>query len=103
MVSAWRGREAEVRAEAADLISQAPPFGIVARWTEYAMVFLELGLGNYQAASSLAWAVWNQDVMFGGLRAADAVEAHVRSGQTRGSAGRAGVPGGTRRRQPERS
>ena len=82
MVSALRGREAEVRAEAADLISQAPPLGIVARWTEYAMVLLELGLGNYQAASSLVWDVWNQDVMFGGLRAADAVEAYVRSGQT---------------------
>ena len=69
MVSALRGREAEVRAEAAELISQAPPLGIVARWTEYAMVLLELGLGNYQAASSLVWDVWNQDVMFGGLRA----------------------------------
>jgi DNA-binding CsgD family transcriptional regulator len=81
MVSALRGREADVRAEAADLISQAPPLGIVARWTEHAMVLLELGLGNYQAASSLVWAVWNQDVMFGGLRAADAVEAYARSGQ----------------------
>ncbi len=43
-------------------------------------MLLELGLGNYQAASSLAWDVWNQDVMLGDLRAADAVEAHVRSG-----------------------
>jgi DNA-binding CsgD family transcriptional regulator len=81
MVSAWRSREAEVRADAAALLSEAPPLGIVARWTEYAMVLLELGLGNYQAASSLVWDVWNQDVMFGGLRAADAVEAYVRSGK----------------------
>jgi len=82
MVSAWRGREAEVRAEAAVLISQAPPLGIVARWTEHAMVVLELGLGNYQAAAALVWDVWDQDVMLGGLRAADAVEAYVRSGKS---------------------
>ena len=81
MVSALRGREAEVRAEAADLSPRHEPFGLVVRWTEYAVMFLELGLGNYQAASSLAWDVWDQDVMFGGLRAADAVEAYVRSGQ----------------------
>src|ERR687892_375508 len=80
MVSAWRGREADVRAQAAELASQAPPLGIVAIWTDYAVMTLELGLGNYQAASSLARGAWNQDVMFGGLRAADAVEAHVRSG-----------------------
>src|ERR671919_721375 len=65
---------------AAELASQAPPLGIVAIWTDYAVMTLELGLGNYQAASSLARGACNQDVMFGGLRAADAVEAHVRSG-----------------------
>ena len=42
-------------------------------------MILELGLGNC-AASSRAWGGWNQDVMFGALRAAGAVEAHVRSG-----------------------
>ncbi len=80
MVSAWRGRETEVRAEAAALAAEAREFGLVVRWTEYAVMLLELGLGNYQAASSLAWDDWNEDVMLGDLRAADAVEAHVRSG-----------------------
>jgi DNA-binding CsgD family transcriptional regulator len=80
MVSAWRGREADVRARAAELASDAPPLGIVAVWTDHAVMTLELGLGNYQAASTRAHGAWNQDVMFGGHRAADAVEAHVRSG-----------------------
>ena len=80
MVSAWRGRETEVRAKAAALAAEARDFGLVVKWTEYAVMLLELGLGNYHAASSLAWDVWNQDVMLGDLRAADAVEAHVRSG-----------------------
>jgi DNA-binding CsgD family transcriptional regulator len=80
MVSGWRGLESELRAEAAELASGAPPFGIVATWTDYALMILELGLGNYQGASLLARQGWNQDVMFGGFRAADAVEAHARSG-----------------------
>jgi hypothetical protein len=41
---------------------------------------MELGLGHYQAALSLARDGWNHDVMFGGRHAADAIEAHVRSG-----------------------
>ena len=67
-------------AGAAEFATRAPALGIVARWTDYALMILELGLGNYRAASSRAWGGWNQDVMFGALRAADAVEAHVRSG-----------------------
>ena len=82
MVSAWRGRETDVRAEAAALAAEAREFGLVVKWTDYAVMLLELGLGNYQAASSLAWDVWNQDVLLGDLRAADAVEAHVRSGNS---------------------
>ena len=66
-------------------------------------MLLELGLGNYQAASSLAWDVWNEDVLLGDLRAADAVEAHVRSGNDAGRADRAGLPGGTGGRQSERA
>ena len=80
IVSAWRGRETDVRAEAAELAAEAGRFGLVVEWSEYAMMVLELGLGNYQAASSLAWNVRNEDVLLGDLRAADAVEAHVRSG-----------------------
>ena len=64
MVSAWRGREAEVRAEAAALAAEA---GVRPRrqWTEYAVMLLELGLGNYQAASSLAGTSGTSDVMLG--------------------------------------
>ena len=80
MVSAWRGREADVRAGAAALAAEERAFGLVVRWTDYAVMILELGLGNYQAASGLAWDDWVQDVLLGDLRAADAVEAHVRSG-----------------------
>ena len=41
-------------------------------------MILELGLGNCGVVAGLGG--WNQDVMFGALRAAGAVEAHVRSG-----------------------
>lgn len=43
-------------------------------------MLLELGLGNYHAASSVAREHWNEDLALGGLRAADTIEAHVRSG-----------------------
>src|SRR5918996_1096297 len=49
MVSAWRGREADVRAQAAELASQAPPLGIVAIWTDYA-VEAHVRSGNRDAA-----------------------------------------------------
>ena len=81
MVAAWRGCETDVRAEAATLAAEAREFGLVVRWTDYAVMILELGLGNYEAASALAWDVWNQDVLLGDVRAVDAVEAHVRSGK----------------------
>jgi DNA-binding CsgD family transcriptional regulator len=80
VVAAWRGREAEVRAAAATLAAEASGFGLVVRWSEYAVMLVELGLGNYQAASTLAGDDWAEDVLLGDLRAADAVEAHVRSG-----------------------
>jgi DNA-binding CsgD family transcriptional regulator len=82
MVSAWRGGEAQVRADAAALAAEARQFGLVVSWTEHALMLLELGLGNYQAGSSLARDDWNQDVMLGAFRAADAVEAHARSGNS---------------------
>ena len=63
IVSAWRGRETEVRAEAAALAARATNVGLVVRYTEYALMLLELGLGNYQAASALAREDWNQDLM----------------------------------------
>ena len=92
MVSAWRGCETEVRAEAAALAAEARDFGLVVKWTDYAVMILELGLGNYDAASSLSWDLWNQDVLLGDVRAVDAVEAHARSGNNTAALGRARTP-----------
>lgn len=80
MVSAWRGRESEVRTKAAELSAEARELGLVVGYTVYALMLLELGLGNYHAASSVAREHWNEDLALGGLRAADTIEAHVRSG-----------------------
>jgi DNA-binding CsgD family transcriptional regulator len=85
IVSAWRGDETEIRAKAAALAAEAPELGLVIGYTNYALMLLELGLGNYQAASSLAREHWNEDIALGGLRAADTIEAHVR-GATRAAA-----------------
>ena len=79
IVSAWRGHETEVRTEAAALAARATNVSLVVRSTEHALMLLELSLGNYQAASELARDDWYQDLSLGGLRAADAIEAHVRS------------------------
>jgi DNA-binding CsgD family transcriptional regulator len=81
IVTAWRGQESDVRQRASALAAEARELGLVVKWTDYAVLLLELGLGNYQAASALAWDVWNQDVFLGDLRAADTVEAHVRGGR----------------------
>jgi DNA-binding CsgD family transcriptional regulator len=65
IVAAWHGQEPDARAAAADL----------------ALMLLELGLGNYHAAAALDRHEWLEDVSpLAVLRAADAVEAHVRSG-----------------------
>ncbi|MET0525740.1 MAG: AAA family ATPase [Nocardioides sp.] len=79
IVSAWRGRDHEVRSGTAQLATDAQHVGLVVTWTDHALVLLELGLGNYAAASALAGDGWAADVMLGGLRAADAVEARVRN------------------------
>src|SRR5262245_64151096 len=80
IVSAWRGREQDVRVKAAELEARSQELGYVVRLTGHARVVLELGLGNYQAASSRARQEWHRDLALGALAAADAVEAHVRSG-----------------------
>jgi DNA-binding CsgD family transcriptional regulator len=79
IVSAWRGRESEVRRESAALAARAGELGLVVRLIDYALIVLELGLGNYQAASALSRPDWNEDLSWGALRAADTVEANVRS------------------------
>jgi DNA-binding CsgD family transcriptional regulator len=80
IVSAWRGLEPEVREKAAALSGTAPELGLVDRWAAHALIVLELGLGNYPAASALAREDWTLDLALAALRAADSVEAHVRSG-----------------------
>ena len=55
IVAAWTGAEAEVRAAGESMTQEARAFGRGWNLTqiEYAMGVLELGLGNYQAASEL--------------------------------------------------
>jgi DNA-binding CsgD family transcriptional regulator len=79
IVSAWRGREAAVRAGVAELELRARDLGYVVGLITHAQVVLEIGLGNYGAASSVARVDWRHDASLGALRAADAIEAHVRS------------------------
>jgi DNA-binding CsgD family transcriptional regulator len=80
IVAAWRGLEDDVRAGAASLSVEAAELGLVLEYVHHAMVVLELGLGSYQAATAHTRKTWHDDLAFGALRAADTIEAHVRSG-----------------------
>jgi DNA-binding CsgD family transcriptional regulator len=54
---------------------------VVSTHSGHALTILELGLGNYHAAAQLDRHDWVRDFSpLGSLRAADAVEAHLRSG-----------------------
>lgn len=63
---AWRGRDGAVRVKAAELEARAQQLGFVVRLTMHALMVLELGLGNYQVASSLAREDWEHDLALGG-------------------------------------
>jgi DNA-binding CsgD family transcriptional regulator len=80
IVWAWRGRESEVRAGAERLATEAPQLDLVMGYTQHAVMLLELGLGNYNAAAAAARERWTEDISLSALRAADSVEAHARSG-----------------------
>jgi DNA-binding CsgD family transcriptional regulator len=84
IVSAWRGREADVRAAAPALVARARDLGLgwVVDKAEWALVLLELGLGNYHAAAEFP-SDFETDIAFGDgpFRAVDAIEAHVRGGK----------------------
>jgi AAA ATPase-like protein len=81
IVTAWRGQEADVRVAAADLAAKSPELGVVIAHITQALIVLELGLGNYHAAAELDRHEWPEDISpLAALRAADAVEAHVRGG-----------------------
>jgi DNA-binding CsgD family transcriptional regulator len=84
ILSAWRGRD-EVRGAVADLEASDGSVSLVSRWAGHALLVLELGLGNYQAAAAVSRDDWYHDLALGGLRAADAVEARVRAGDVDGA------------------
>jgi DNA-binding CsgD family transcriptional regulator len=82
VVSAWRGRDLQVRTDALRLRVQAleAGVGLVVELVDYAVTLLELGLGNYIAAAAAARANYFDDVALGPFRAVDLIEAHVRGG-----------------------
>jgi DNA-binding CsgD family transcriptional regulator len=85
VVSAWRGRELQVRTAAARLRDQSleAGVGLVVELVDYAVTLLELGSGNYTAAAAAAQPNYFDDVALGPFRAVDLVEAHARSGRDR--------------------
>jgi DNA-binding CsgD family transcriptional regulator len=82
MVLAWRGVEAPARAWASMLASMADErqYGWTAARVDAALATLELGLGNYAAATGGASDGWQDDIAINCIVAADVIEAHVRSG-----------------------
>jgi DNA-binding NarL/FixJ family response regulator len=86
IVSAWRGRAAEVRTGASALAARARGLGLglVVGWTEYAIALLELGFGNYQAAAEFRPNL--ADIALSPFQAVDAIEAQVRGGRDHAAA-----------------
>jgi DNA-binding CsgD family transcriptional regulator len=82
LVLAWRGDEAGTRAEARILAAMASERRL--GWTDArvnaALATLELGLGNYRAATAAAAEGWQDDIALNMFTASDAIEAHARSG-----------------------
>ena len=81
IVAAWRGHDADVRAAAPALAAEARNLGLglVADLADYAIMVLELGLGNYRAATEFR-PHFATDLALGPFRAVDAIEAHARAG-----------------------
>lgn len=84
VVQAWRGREVDVRAGAPDALRRGERRGH--GWTvslaRRALMLLELGQGNYDAAAAAVPSTgWDLDLISGPFNAADAVEALVRAGR----------------------
>lgn len=80
ILASWHGDEARFRAMAADLTERTPELGVVRLHITHALIVMHLGVGEYRAASQLAPPAWSQEVTpLAALRAADAVEAHVRA------------------------
>ncbi len=83
IVWSWYGREDEVRAEAARMLSDARALGVgfVEKMIKYGLTVLELGLGNYQAAAAIRIESLLDNAVFASMRVADEAEAHVRIGR----------------------
>lgn len=81
LVAAWRGDEHVVRTGVEELVNDASELGYLMIRCEYALLLVELGLGNYEAAAKVALARdnWITDLSVVALRAADTIEACVRS------------------------
>ena len=79
---AWQGREQDARVAAAEraALAQQLGVGLVVDLAEYALVLLELGLGNYRAAAAVCRPNFDLDIALGPFKAVDAIEAHVRGG-----------------------
>src|SRR5271165_4447942 len=82
LLSAWRGREAETRAEAAAREREELERGVGGGSViaSYALTVLEIGLGHYQAALPHAWRVYQDDLYFGCFVLPEVVEAAARAG-----------------------
>ena len=85
VVAAWRGEANEVRAGAEVMSREGRErsVGYIVDKCDHAVALLELGLGNYHAASLRTSKTFDLDLAFAPMRAADAVEAHVRGGDRR--------------------
>ena len=86
---AWRGPEADVRAAAAATAREFSDrgFGVGLCFVDTALVWLEIGLGNYQAALSSARRIYQQDLLGAGTRILpDIVEAGTRCGDLQAAA-----------------
>jgi DNA-binding CsgD family transcriptional regulator len=82
MVMAWRGREHETRAEAANVTQAARRQGQGWRltWVEYALCVLELGLGHYQEAQASSLGAFEENLFVSAFGLPDFIEAAVRCG-----------------------
>jgi DNA-binding CsgD family transcriptional regulator len=83
---AWRGSETDVRSAAAATASEFRErgFGVGVCFVDTALVWLEISLGNYEAALSSARSIYEQDLLGAGTRILpEIVEAGTRCGDMR--------------------
>ena len=82
LVGAWRGREDEVRAVAAGFSDRIITLGmgLALAWIQYALLILDLGNGDFEAAAARRPGELDNDVALGLFKAADEIEAHSRGG-----------------------